>query len=158
MLLSMWHMSFFRTNECLNIFVATISTKDLYEWIYSFKIFKYLCYQWWANMMQLVWNNYSNIFGCPRIEWMNVKVYLNAQELTKPISKYIWMPKNGPNGFLKTDRMNIGIYSDRGKATNMNNICKLFFRIFEHSNMFVLTNTGKTDQNCSQIVTIGQKW
>ena len=53
-------------------------------------------------------NEYPNIFGCPTIDQTNIQIYLDvpylikqnnqknwdAQELTKRISEYIWMPKN----------------------------------------------------------------
>ena len=39
--------------------------------------------QWWANVIKLVWTD--------------IRIYLDAQQLTKQISEYIYMSKNWPN-------------------------------------------------------------
>ena len=41
--------------------------------------------KWYVNIIKLIWTN--------------IQIYWNAQELTKQISKYIWMPKIWPNDF-----------------------------------------------------------
>ena len=34
-------------------------------------------------------NEYPNILGCPRIDQTNIQIYLDAQDLTKQISKFM---------------------------------------------------------------------
>ena len=70
-------------------------------------------------------NEYRNIFWCPRVDWRNTQTYLDAQELTKQISKYIRIEKkpqirrivwgisfeySNELGFPTNDPMNIQIY------------------------------------------------
>ena len=63
-----------------------------------------------------------------------VKTVMSKKMGSRPISEYIWMPKNLPNEYLNVfkcptkDQTNIKIYSVLGKATitNTNNICGSF--------------------------------
>ena len=60
------------------------------------------CSQLWANITnRSKW--ISIIVGCPRVDRTNIQIYLDTNELTKQISKYMWMvmkwPNEYPNGF-----------------------------------------------------------
>ena len=39
-------------------------------------------------------NDYPNIFGYQRIDWTNIRIYLDRHEMTKWISEYIWAEEN----------------------------------------------------------------
>ena len=72
--------------------------------------------------------------------------------LTEGTFKYTWIPKIWPNKYLNilwcpvTDRANIQIYLDGGKATNINTnyiFLDHLIRIFDHTNVVFLNKAGK---------------
>ena len=114
-----------------------------------FFAFLWTLLQWWANIVKLVQTN--------------IRMHLDAQELTEWIFEYNQMSKIWPNkypnmfGCPRFYRTNIWIYSDGGKAKNMKtfNICRQFYYNIDHSNLCVLIKTG---QNTLNLVIHCPKW
>ena len=83
-------------------------------------------------------NKHLNLFGCPRVNQINIQIYLDAQELTKRLSEYIQKEE-------KPWKLIWIIYTS------------YFIKKYLIVEMFVLLlKQVKAEQNCSQIVQIDQ--